>query len=309
MAWRLHLTDSPIRRLDILSGRPSLLAAWSGALRVALLDLQNGAKREDRTIEPIDTDDRQGEPWQTFITSLIAPNHKYLSEVRTPKATIYTTAEGDLRLYRTPNGDLLLDNVDGERTLSTQIDGVQPRWVALGMDRANGLIAALDADARLHLFKQNERIGVVATELQISDEFRPILLVSKGNSAIFLSDGAQIAVFDPNGKCKRRVHLHYQLGAMSCSSDGRRFAATDLDSNVIRLYNGSDLQPTHQRHAADLLAESKRAQLLAGDLPTSAALGPVAINSRGVVAFALVGTICVTNLAKMTAMPSARSSA
>lgn len=305
MAWRLHLTDSPIRRLDILSGRPSILVGWMSAQRIAFLDLQNGAKRDERTLEPADTEDRHDEAWQTFVKSLTAPNGKFLPEVRTPKGIIYTTAEGDLRLYRLPAGELVLQTEDAETALPTKTGDTTPRFTALGMDRVDGLIAALDTDAKLHLFRRHERLGVFETGLTLSDEFRPLLVVSKGSSAVFLSDGAQIAAFDMNGKCKQRVHLHYRLGAINCSTDGRRFVATDLDSNVIRLYSGGELNPTHQRYATDLLAESKRAQLLAGDLPVSAALGPVAINSKGVVAFALAGTICVTNLTKMKAMPKA----
>ena len=52
MAWRLHLTDRIVRRIDILSGKPNMLAAWTNTDHVYFMELQNGGKLTDRMIEP-----------------------------------------------------------------------------------------------------------------------------------------------------------------------------------------------------------------------------------------------------------------
>ena len=78
MAWRMHLSDRTIRRLDILSGKPTVLAAWTQANRVTFLDLQNGSQQGDRTIEEVKTEDRRSEAWQEFVRTLTAPNGVYL---------------------------------------------------------------------------------------------------------------------------------------------------------------------------------------------------------------------------------------
>ncbi|MCZ2095918.1 MAG: hypothetical protein LC121_06520, partial [Anaerolineae bacterium] len=114
-----------------------------------------------------------------------------------------------------------------------------------------------------------------------------------------------VVLMDATGRVRKRLSLYYHLGAINCSPDGHRFVASDFDANVVRVYDGS-LTPTHQRFAVDLLTEAKRSQLLASTLTASAALGPLAINNKGVLAFAVSGTICVTSLARMKAHPKAR---
>ena len=113
-----------------------------------------------------------------------------------------------------------------------------------------------------------------------------------------------IVLMDSGGRVRKRLDVHYRLGAINCSPDGRRFVASDLDDNVVRIYDG-DLLPTHQRYAVDLLAEAKKSQLLASSATGQRALGPLAINNKGVLAFALSGTVCVTSLARMKAHPKA----
>ncbi|MFN8450912.1 MAG: hypothetical protein U0521_20620 [Anaerolineae bacterium] len=42
MAWRLHLSDRTIKRLDILSGKPNVLAAWTQDNRVSFSTCKPG---------------------------------------------------------------------------------------------------------------------------------------------------------------------------------------------------------------------------------------------------------------------------
>ncbi len=152
--------------------------------------------------------------------------------------------------------------------------------------------------------KQHVRVGVFDTRLQIDEEFRPVLIVSADGTALFVSDGKRITAFDASGQIRQHLPLHYTLGAINSSPNGRRFVTSDLDATVIRIYDGN-LTPTHQRFAVDLLAEAKHAQLLSSASTISAAVGPLAINNKGVLAFAIAGTLCVTSLAKLKAHPKA----
>lgn len=105
MAWRIHLSDRTIRRLDILPGKPTLLAAWTQTNRVTFLDLQSGSQEGDRTIEEVKTEDRRSPVWQDFIKTLTASNGVFLPMVRAPQAAISMTADGQMRLYQTSPTD------------------------------------------------------------------------------------------------------------------------------------------------------------------------------------------------------------
>lgn len=299
MAWRLHLSDRTIKRLDILSGKPNVLAAWTQDNRVSFLDLQTGTQRGERTIEPPSSDDRRSDAWRQFVDSLTAPNGVFLPTVRTRPVAIRMTADGQMRLYQTAPGELYLE-IDGKEAKLETDDSTA--FVAVGLDRALGLLAALDRSAKLHLYQQHIRLGIFDTGLTIQEEFRPTLAISQGGASLFLTDGQSIVLMDATGRVRKRLDLHYRLGAINCSSDGHRFVASDFDANVVRIYDGS-LTPTHQRFAVDLLTEAKRAQLMASSAMTSAALGPLAINNKGVLAFAVSGMVCVTSLSRMKALP------
>jgi hypothetical protein len=299
MAWRLHLSDRTIRWLDIVPGKPTILAAWTQSNRVSFLDLQTGMSKGERTIEPPGTDDRRSPAWQEFVKSLAAPNGVALPMVRTRQATIHLDTDGGTRLYQTAPNELYLE-IDGKES-KLETDGTAA-FIAVAMDRALGLLAALDSAARLHLYQEHVRVGVFDTGLVVNEEFRPSLVIAYGGTALFLTDGQSVVLMDASGRVRKRLSLHFRMGAMNCSPDGRRFVISDFDANVVRIYDGS-LLPTHQRFAVDLLTEAKRSQLLASSASTSEALGPLAINNNGALAFAVSGTVCVTSLARMKAVP------
>ncbi len=299
MAWRLHLSDSPIKRLDILAGTPTLLAAWTHANRVTFLDLQNGSQHENRTIDDLNTEDRTGAAWLPFVQTLAAANGVFLPAVRSARTSILQTADGKIRLYQTSPSDLFLE-VDGREARLTTDAG--SRFLSVALDRSSGLVAALDEAAKLHLYRQHVRVGIFETGLQPDEEFQPMLLAAQDGALLLLTDGQALVLMDGDGKPIKRLDLHYRLGAVSAAPDGRRFVASDLDDNVVRVYD-HELNQSHQRFAVDLLAEAKKSQLIASSAMSSAALGPLALSSRGVLAFALSGTICVTSLARMKAQP------
>ena len=236
------------------------------------------------------------------MQTLTATNGVYLPYVRTARTSIWQSADGKTRLYQTTPTELLLETDGKEAKLETD---AATKFSAVGLDRSSGLVAGLDglgAGAKLHIYRQHVRVGVFDTDLQPDEEFSPVLVVSADGNALGVTDGKSLVLLNADGSVRKRLELHYRLGALNCSPDGRRFVASDLDSNVIRVYDG-ELAQTHQRYAVDLLAEAKKSQLLASSAMASAALGPLAISNKGMLAFAISGTVCVTSLTRMKAQP------
>ncbi len=298
-AWRIHLTDQTIRRLDILSGRPSLLAAWLSGGRAYFFDLSHGTRVGERTVDAPGLEDRSGDGWRGFLDGLTAPNGVPLPVVRLPSMTLYSTAEGRAHLIQQGMTALFLD-VDGtEIRLHAEEDTV---FVAVDADRGESRTAALDAHGRLLVYHRHLRVAAAAIGLHAADEWRPGIAVAQGGT-IFATDGHTLVKVDAGGRVRKRLDLHYHAGMVACSPDGSHVATTDAEIGVIRVYDGADLQPTHQRFASDLFAEARRAQLMGGSPGASASISALALSNRGVLAFALSGALCVSSLARMGVLP------
>ena len=76
----------------------------------------------------------------------------------------------------------------------------------------------------------------------------------------------------------------------------------DPETGVIRVYD-DELQPTHQRHALDLLQDAAQLQLIADLPPFNAAPGSLVIDNKGNIAFNISGVVCVTTLKQLDALP------
>lgn len=304
--WRLYLTDRLIRRLEILEDKPSTLCVWMQPERVVFLDLQNGNHLGERAFE----DDavrapRPSPEWRAFVDSLTGPADQRLPLVRASGAEIHTTGDGKQRLYRISTSELSFE-LDG---IETRLDlGADVEIAALRLDPASGVLVILDWAGKLHLFKGQVRVGIVETSLDLHPEMRPELALVGGGSAIFASDGRQILKLDAAGARLGQLDVHYTLGALALSPDGRFLATSDLDTGVLRVYSGGDLKATHQRFATDLIAEARRVQLVPGSMSPSAAVGALALSSKGTLAFSVAGLVCVTNLARMKRVPRAKTS-
>jgi WD40 repeat protein len=299
MAWRLQLSDRPVRRLDILPSKPSILAAWTQPDRVIYLDLQSGSRVDDRVFDALLLDGtaaRTGESWRGYLKAIKAPNGDSLPLARTPKFHVYSTASGDMHLYR--GTELIFDSEGKETPLEVDKDA---QFVALTMDRVGGTVAGLDRKARLHLFQKGARLGVFDLDLHLQDDVQPDITIADGGSILFVSDGQRIAICENMGKSIRCVNLHYVVGAVACSPDGKLLLVSDLDAGVLRVYSGKELKLTHQRFAADLLADAKRTQLMttSGGSVAGVALGPLVMGMKGQFAFAIAGMVCATNVARM----------
>jgi len=297
MAWRVHLTNQAIQNLQILPGKQTLLAAWTQRDRATYFDLETGIEIGEHQHKAVS---RQSDKWAEFIASLIAPNGAYLPFVRTAQATLYTTNDGKLRLYWMTGDELLLE-LDGKE-IKLELKA-KANLVALGLDRLMGAIAALDAKGKLHIFQQSISVGSFDLKLNVDEDAQFSLAIANGGSAIFVSDGREIVLTDTSGKVKKRQSVHYFIGRMVCSPDGKRIVTSDPETGVIRVYTGDELQPTHQRHALDLLQDAAQLQLIADLPPFNAAPGSLAIDDKGSIAFNISGVVCAATLKQLAALP------
>lgn len=300
MAWRVHLTNGAIQNLQILpprKGKQTLLAAWTQRDRATFFDLETGAEIGEHKHTAVG---RQSDKWAEFVGGLVAPNGAHLPVIRTAQFTFYTTDDGKLRLYRMADNSLLLE-LDGKEVKLEPKSKAEV--VVLGLDRVMGVIAALDSKGKLHLFQQHIAVGVFDMKLTLGEDSSLALAVANGGSAIFVTDGREIVLTDTAGKVKKRQMVHYAIGRMVCSANGKYVVTSDPETGVIRVYNGEDLTPTHQRHAMDMLQDADELQLLAELPPWGAAPGSMVIDDKGTLAFNISGVVCVTALKQMDALP------
>ncbi len=297
MAWRIHLTNQAIQRLDILPGKVTLLAAWTQRDRASYFDLESGIEMGEHAHQAVA---RGSEKWPEFMASLVAPNGTPLPMIRTAQFTLYTSDDGRLRLYRLAGDDLLLET-EGQELKIELVS--KSDLVALGLDRFMGVIAALDAKGKLHLYQQHIRVGTFDLKLALDEESLLSLAIASGGAAIFVSNGKEIVLTDTAGQVKKRQSVHYFIGRIACSPNGKFLATSDPETGVIRVYSGTDLTPTHQRHAMDLLQDAPQLQLIADLPPFNAAPGTLVIDDEGTLGFSISGVICVTELKHLDALP------
>lgn len=298
-AWRLYLTDQTVRRLDILSGKPKVLAAWTAPRRVSFFDLSQGARLGERAYDGILPPERTGAAWKAFINGFRAPNDTALPVVRATGLTLHNSSDGKTHIvHDDESGDLFLNT--GEQHVRLHRDE-GTRFVSVVSDASCGLTAAIDFDGRLHTYKRDKRLAIVDLGLAVED-WRPTLALPASGNTIICSNGQTVYVTNADGTVQKTLTLHYRLGAMACSPDGKRLVLSDADFGVIRVYD-ADLQATHQRFAADLLADARRLQLMGGSGGSQSTLSALALNNRGALAFAVAGIVCVSNLNRMAVVP------
>lgn len=303
MTWRLHLTNQAIQALDILEGKPRLLAVWSRQDRVAFYDLDSGTALGEKVLPAPPATDRLAPPWLAYLAGLTAPNGAFFPLVRTPSVIIHQTDDGRMHLYqenRGGTGGLFLASEGKEIRLDT---GSKDDFIALALDRFLGLSAALAEDGRLHVYQQHIHVGAFDLGLTPERGITPAVTISRGGGAIFASDGQRLAVTDTSGKVRQRIETPYTIGKMACSPDGQYVLTSDTDSGVLRVYAGADLALLRQRFAVDLIAHAAQVQLMADPPPYSVAISALKIDQRGVIAFAMSGVICVSAMTELDALP------
>lgn len=300
--WWLHHSSSTIQHLDILPGTPALLAVWSRPNRVDYYALESGvpsvngdtaahAKTFDAPLDP----DRAALTWQPFLETLNAPNGAALPRLETPNISVYTTLDRKTRLYREPSGALYRVTNGNETKLDLPAD-VQA--LALALD--SGKVAALDSAGMLYLDS--------GTPIQIDLHPTPggalLLVLSHAGDAVFASDGRRLVAVDSGGRVLSSAELPYQIGMLACSPDGQSVVAADIDTGVLRVFEGRTLKQTHQRWAIDLIASAECLQLIADFPPVTASLSALAIGENQRLAFAMSGVVCVTHVESMARIPA-----
>lgn len=304
MTWRLHLTNQAIQYINILDGNPPLLAVWSRRDKVAYYTLQDGTLiSEDRLLFP-ETENRQGDDWQTFLGELTTPNNAYLPVIEAGDMTILATDDGRMHLYHLLDEAELYLQTDGKEVKLDTPENISLLTVAL--DRFLGLVAAVDAEGKLSVFQQHIKVGRFDLNLTILENPRPTLAISRGGGAIVVSDGRQILISDSGGKIRKQQAMHYDIYQMACSPNGRYIVTSDPETGVIRVYDGQSLTLYYQRFALDLIAKATQVQLLADLPPTSVVPTSLTINDAGDVAFAMSGVVCVSNIQYMDPLPRAQ---
>ncbi len=299
MAWRVHLTNQAIRQLHILPSKPPMLAAWTQRNRVQYYNLENGTLLHEQRIPEAPTEPRTSNGWQQYVASLTgAESDLYLPVVRTRETDIYATDDGKLRLYRLPNGQTFMETDGAEDELPAARD-----FIALDLDRALGTLVGLDEDYKLHIYQQNIYVGSFDIGLENDPDLRPAVVISRGGSHIYATDGNRLVSVEPSGNVRKTLSTHYYVGRIAASPGGNMVITSDMEAGVLRVYYGDGLVLTHQRFAIDLLAEASQVQLLADLPPVSTAISALAAHTRGVLAFAMSGVVCVTDVEHMDEIP------
>lgn len=297
MSWRVHLSNRALYRLDILSGpRFPVLAAWPQPERVTYFDLSSGAALREHEHEIDDFAVREHEAWQTILPQLVAPNGAYPPVVASETWTVYTLRDGQRRFFYNADEAFIVNGPEAVKR-----EGGPP--LAVGLDRASGLLALLDTTGQLHLHPQSGESRHLDIGLTENPGGRSGIAVVDGERGVCAASDQTLVRVDSQGKLLKRVELPYSIGRFASSPDGRLLACGDMDANVIRIYDGDRLQPMFQRHAIDLMAGATQLQLIADLPPSRVAMNSLAVDNAGNLAFALAGVLCVTAVAQMRPLP------
>ena len=303
MGWWLHLSSQPVSAVELLTSQTALIAVWDSKHGVHFYNqydgIPSGAIHYNRVYTPADL---KNGFWQETAGQLCAPNGVYLPTIFMNGLTLYQSRDGKLRLYHFHSGVLVLE-LDGRHlTLSREGDG---RFLIAGLDRELGLCAAYADTGKLHIFQQHIRVGVYDLPMAQGVDARLAMHMPDGLGRLLISDGEAVQVIDSAGRVRDALQAHYVVGPVAISPHGNYIALGDTDDNVIRIYD-TQLRPTHQKHAIDLVVDTRQVQLLASLPGRKAGLTALDISDSGVITFALGGVVCVTGIKALDAIPQPR---
>lgn len=295
MAWRIQLSTRPVRRLDLLIAKPSIVVAWVQAERAIYLHSETGNKQGDQTFKFSEAASLDGAVWRTLIETAKAPNGLYLPYFRAGRLVVYATHDGTLRAGSVRGQDWFIE-AGGARTTIMPDDGAP--FVCGAMAATSGMFVLLDAKGRVHRYKGSMRESITPTTLDFGGDYQADLRVADNGELIVASDGRRLALLDAEGTLIKGMEPHYTLGAFAVTPDGKGVATADLDTNVIRLYGGRGMTLTHQRYVSDLLFDAQQDDLISGGT-SSAAIGALALNPKASMAFSVAGTVSMLGLGSL----------
>ncbi len=280
-----------------------MLAVWDSRHTVHYYDRSDATPKGEHHFDlRLSSTDLSDAFWNDFSDSLKTPGGCYLSPVYMAGLSLYQSLDGRLRLYHFQDGSLVLEIEGRHVPLHREQDG---RFLIAALDRALGLCAAFSDSGQLHIFQQHVRVGVYDIGLNDGVEARLNLAMPDGLGKLLISDGERVLIIDAAGRIVHELHSHYAVGAAAISPNGEVIALSDMDDNVIRIYDGA-LRPTHQKYAIDLIATARQVQLVASMPGRKAGIAALDVSNNGLVAFALGGVVCVTDLTMFSALPQPR---
>jgi hypothetical protein len=301
MAWRIHLSNQAIQSLAILAGKPAAIAVWTRRDKLQLFALESGTLLSEISLNKVPDSPRSSESWQAFVAKLVgADSHFYLPYLRLRNLDIFSTDDGKLRIYHQQDERLFIET-EGEEEELRLVGG--ERLIAMDLDGALGVFVGLDEKLRLHIYQQNIRVGAFDLGLKADEDLQAAVCISRGGDMIFASDGRRLVAVDTGGNRKKKIETHYVIGRLACSPAGGMVLTSDTEAGVLRAYKGENLVLTHQRFAIDLLETANELQLL-GDLPPlGSSITAIAAHGKGLLAFAMGGVICVSDVSEMDEVP------
>ncbi len=303
VAWRLHLSTQPVLAVEHLMAETPFIAAWDSRHKAHFYDLYSAMPSGERHFErEVLSSDPEDNAWREFVADLQAPNDIYLPTVYLAGLTLYQSRDGRLRLYHFQDGSLILEVEGRHIALQREQDG---RFLVAGLDRALGLVAAVDDKGVLHIFQQHIRVGAYELGLALGMEARLNLTMPDGLGRLLVSDGEHVLLVDSAGRALHSLTAHYAVGPIAISPNGQHILLGDIDDNLIRVYD-AELRPAYQKYAIDLVAAARQVQLMASLPGRKAGLSAVDISDRGSIGFALGGVICVTDLKALDVLPQPR---
>jgi hypothetical protein len=281
MSWRIQLTQRVIHQLDFLPALPTLLAVWLRRNRVICLQSANGVQAAEVTL-PISVDPLNS---QLYRVELPPAAPAYLPSIPLPQGTAYCSADGQTLLWHTGGGELRCLHA-GKATWLKVTDGAPLVQVAQQQD----LIAAIENNGTLHLYRQQRRVAALPLALHITEQRCSLRITPHW---IVVTDGQQIVVCTLRGKELKRWTVFPTVGRMAAA--GSWLVYSDVEG-VLRIYD-AQLHLIRQVFAFDMLEAATPLQLLA-DLPAAqTGVSQLAVSTAGQVAFAMSGMVCVFPIA------------
>ena len=67
-----------------------------------------------------------------------------------------------------------------------------------------------------------------------------VVITDEGQS-IFVSDGNSIIRANAQGQVQNRLQTHYLVYQMACATGGKYILTSDMDTGVLRVYDGATL--------------------------------------------------------------------
>lgn len=303
MGWRLHLSNQPVTAVQLIPGEPPQVAVWNPQRGAHFYHAYDATPSGVSEFAPPDFQlALDSDPWRAFVDSLRAPNGSPLPRVSLGGLDIHSSRDGRMHLYHYSDGRLMLQVDDTLVRLDREEDG---QVLVADMDRALGLIGLINEFGDLIIFQQHVRVGAFPLALTPDLGMRLSIAVPDAGGRIVVSDGEQVLITDAAGQVLQQSRLYYVSGTIAVSPNGQAIAIADIDDNVVRVYS-SDLRPTAQKHAIDLVSQARQVQLIASMPDPRVAVGALAVSDDGTLAFALGGVVCVSALEALDELPQPR---